>query len=94
MAGVLKNDKRSIMEKIKVVWLCHLSNKEIQDILKPWKRSAEFAPWMFLSLKIAEMDPRFEIHVVSPHAFIRKTQSFDLRGIHYHFYNPYISYWG
>ena len=81
-------------EKLKVVWLCHLSNKEIQDILKPWKKSAEFAPWMFMSLKIAENDPRFEIHVVSPHAYIRQTKSFVLRGIYYHFYNPYIPLWG
>lgn len=26
------------MEKIKVVWLCHFSNAEIQSILKPIKK--------------------------------------------------------
>ena len=77
-------------EKLKVVWLCHLSNKEIQDILHPWKRVREYAPWMFISLRVAEQDPRFEVHVVAPHAYIARTHEFELRGIHYHFYNPNI----
>ena len=81
-------------KKLKVVWLCNLSNREIQDIIEPHKRVNEYAPWMFMSLGIAEKDSRFEIHVVAPHVFISSEKEFELRGIHYHFYNPYIPVWG
>ena len=78
------------MSKLKVVWLCHLTNREIQDILKPRKRVKEYAPWMFISLKIAEQDSDMELHIVAPHEYISKEKQFTLRGIHYHFFNPYI----
>lgn len=81
-------------EKLKVVWLCNLSNKEIQNAIRSHKRVNEYAPWMFMSLKIAEKDSRFEFHVIAPHTFIMGVKEFELRGIHYHFFNPYIPIWG
>ncbi len=81
-------------ERIKVVWLCNLSNKELQNNLKPHRCVNEYAPWMFMSLRIAEKDSRFEVHVIAPHAFISDLREFELRNIHYHFYNPYIPVWG
>ena len=77
-------------EKLKVVWLCHLSNKEIQDIIRPWKHVSEFAPWIFSSIKVLEQDPQFELHIVAPFNYINGIKQFELRGIHYHFYNPYL----
>ena len=82
------------MSKLKVVWLCHLTNREIQDILKPRKRVKEYAPWMFISLKIAEQDSDMELHIVAPHEYISREKHFTLRGIHYHFFNPYIPFYG
>lgn len=76
--------------KLKVVWLCHLSNKEIQDILHPWKRISEFAPWIFNSIKVIEENPYFELHIVAPFHYIRGIREFELRGINYHFFNPYL----
>lgn len=81
-------------EKMKVVWLCHFRNKEIQDILHPRKRESEKAPWILVSLRIAEQDSRFEFHVVAPHPYISGVREFELRGIYYHFFNPYIPFIG
>ena len=82
------------MDKIKVVWLCHLTNDEIQSIIKPRKKIGTYAPWMFISLKIAEYDSSIDLHVVAPHEYISGIKEFELRGIHYHFFNPYIPFYG
>ena len=77
-------------DKLKVVWLCHLSNKEIQDIIHPWKQIPEFAPWMFSCIQVIEQEPRFELHIVAPFIGIGRVHEFELRGVYYHFFNPYL----
>jgi glycosyltransferase involved in cell wall biosynthesis len=72
-------------KKIKVVWICHFTNKEIQSILPLWKKKNEFAPWIPNILKGFEKRDDVEIHVVSPHDYLKKDSSFNLRNIHYHF---------
>lgn len=78
------------MEKLKVVWLCHFSNAEIQSHLKPFKKLNEFAPWISNTLKVLEGDSRFEVYVISPHEYIRGIHKFTIRGIHYYFYNAHM----
>lgn len=78
------------MEKIKVVWLCHFSNAEIQLHIKPTKKIHGFAPWISNTLKVLEEDLRFDIYVISPHEYIRGIRRFSLRGIHYFFYNAHM----
>lgn len=90
VARVSENDRRIMKKQFKVVWLCHLSNNEIQDILHPWKKMPEFAPWIFSCIKVIEQNPLFELHVVSPFYYIGWTHEFVLRGVYYHFYNPYL----
>ena len=75
---------------MKVVWLCNFSNKEIQAILKPYRPVIEYGFWIPEALKVVERDDRFEIHVIAPHFWIKKPMEFNLRGIHYHFFNPFI----
>jgi len=77
-------------EKIKVVWLCHFSNEEIQARLRPLKNVNEYAPWIPKTLKILEEDQRFEIYIIAPHEYIRGIRRFTIRGIHYLFYNSHM----
>ena len=77
-------------EKLKVVWLCHFSNAEIQNRLRPFKKVNEYAPWIPKTLKILEKDQRFEVYVIAPHEYIRGIHQFTIRGIHYFFYNAHI----
>lgn len=76
-------------KKLKVVWLCHFANDEMNDILKPSKNVMEYAQWMPIALSSVENASDFDIYVISPYPFIKGIKSFDLRGIHYTFYNPY-----
>lgn len=77
-------------EKLKVVWLCHLSSKELNDTLRPWKRIPEYAAWISSCIKAVEENPCFELHIVAPFFYIGHTHNFEIRGIHYHFYNPFL----
>lgn len=78
------------MNKIRVVWICHFSNAEVQQILKPSKKVNEYASWIPLSLKYIENNNKFEINIIAPHEYIRGIHQFDLREIHYYFFNPYM----
>lgn len=78
------------MGKLKVVWLCHFSDAEIQSYLKPFKKVNEYAPWISRMLHILENDSRFELYVIAPHEYIRGIHKFDIRGIHYIFYNAHM----
>lgn len=79
---------------IRVVWLCHFRNAEIDSILKPRKYRNEMAPWISFSIKMLEEDSRFELHIVSPYEYIGGNKSFMLRGIYYHFFNAHIPFIG
>jgi glycosyltransferase involved in cell wall biosynthesis len=79
--------------KIKAVWICHFSNKEIQDILKPKKKVNEMAPWIPFLAKVLEDHNDVELHVVAPHQHIRGIKHFTLRNINYHFFNPNIFFY-
>ncbi len=92
MARIFEDDKCVVImeKKLKVVWLCHFATDEITDILKPRKKVQEFAPWIPISIKTVEDAPDLDIYIVSPYPQIKGVKKFDLRGVHYTFYNPYI----
>ncbi len=80
---------------MKVVWLCHFTNQEVQALLKPFKKLNEFAPWIPNLAKVfEEKSKEIEIHIVSPHEYITNYKCIKLRNINYHFYNPHIPVWG
>jgi len=79
---------------LKIVWLCHFSNQEIQEILKPRQRIGEIAPWITALAKLFEDRNEVELHIVSPHEYISGYKCFEIRGIHYHFFNSHIPFWG
>ena len=73
--------------KLKVVWLCHFTNKEVQERINPNSRINEFAPWIPTSIKIFENNDRIDLHIVSPHGYIVGIKTFRKQGINYYFYN-------
>jgi glycosyltransferase involved in cell wall biosynthesis len=76
--------------KLKVLWLCYFSNKEVQDQLKPWKRIGEFAPWISSMITLFENDQDIELHVVSQHEWIPGYKHFVNKGVKYYFINKGI----
>lgn len=88
------------MNKIKVVWVCHLSNPQIRQHLKfsKWaplaivKRIAgkgthyDFALWNTNAIQEFEKFDDIELHIVAPHYGIHGVQQFEMNGIYYHFF--------
>lgn len=72
-------------EALKVVWLCHFSNSEIQKHIKPHKEVGEYAPWINNLLPLFENNPEIELHVIVRHKWLSRTRTFKLRGINYYF---------
>jgi len=81
-------------DRIKVVWLCHFSNPEIQTLLKTRGKKAMSASWISNTASLFEGSTEVELHLVAPHEYIIKDREFELRGVHYHFFNPGIPLWG
>lgn len=81
------------MVKLKIVWICHFTNAEIQSLLPLWRKQDEFASWIPNMLKGFENRENIEIHVVSPHDYLRNPTNFSLRNIHYHFIHYGVPFW-
>jgi len=81
------------MKKIRVIWICHFTNEEVQSMLPLWKHRNEFAPWIPNLLRGFENRKDIEIHVISPHEYLKKYTNFILRNIHYHFIPCGIPFW-
>jgi glycosyltransferase involved in cell wall biosynthesis len=82
------------MNKLKIVWICHFSNAEIQAILHPGISAPEFAPWITQLARLFENDNRIELHIIAPHEHILRYKHFILRSINYHFINSHIILFG
>lgn len=77
-------------KKFKVIWICHFSNANIQNTLDVRKGISEFAPWISLGIEEVKKRKDIELHIVSPHRWIRSEKEFDEENIKYHFFNPGI----
>jgi len=71
--------------KLKVVWICHFSNMEIQKYLPLVKFIPQFAPWISLLIEDFEKIEEVELHVISPFEWLKGDTSFERNGIHYYF---------
>jgi len=85
---------KMLNKKLKVVWLCHFSNEEIQSKLNITKNIKEIAPWISLGIEEFKKRDDVELHVVSPHRWLTQTKHFSNMNIHYHFFNPGIPFYG
>ena len=72
-------------KKVKVVWVCHFSNAEVQSLLPLWKNKDEFASWIPNTLVGFENREDIEIHVISPHEYLKKDTKIRINGISYYF---------
>lgn len=81
------------VNKLKIVWICHFTNNEMQSLLPLWQKKNEFAPWIPNMLRGFENREDFDIHVVSPHEYLKKSTSLIIRNIQYHFIPYGIPVW-
>lgn len=70
---------------MKVVWICHFSNKEIVDALPLYKKVHEFAPWISNLITEFENHKEIELHIIAPYFFIKRFTQLNIRGIYYYF---------
>jgi len=90
---------------MKIVWICHFSNQKIRDRLALSERKisnsirsiiggkkilyGDFAPWVTNLIYEFEKFKDVELHVISPHAGLKKwTCEFEMNGVYYHFFRP------
>lgn len=82
------------MNRMKVAWLCHVSDPDINDQLRPLKRSTQVAPWITNTANHLSQCDELELHVISPHEYISGIKRFNRKGVYYYFYNQGIPFWG
>lgn len=71
--------------KLRIVWICHFTNNEIQDKLPLWKRFNEFASWISNAIAGFEKRDDVELHIVAPHIYLKRDTHFILRNVNYYF---------
>jgi glycosyltransferase involved in cell wall biosynthesis len=70
---------------MKVVWICHFTNEEVQKYIKLYGKREEFAPWIPNLIRGFESLNDIDLHVISPHFLINKFTKFKLRKVNYYF---------
>lgn len=71
--------------RLKVVWICHFTNSEMQNLLPLRKRRPEFASWIPNMIKGFENSNEIELYIISPHEHLKRTTFVKLRNINYYF---------
>ncbi len=79
---------------MKVAWICHFYNEEIQSVLHPSVKKAEMAAWIPQFVKLFEKIDTVELHVIAPDSYVVGYKHIKLRGINYHIFNPDIFIFG
>ncbi len=57
---------------MRIALICHFSNKEVQNIIKPWKKINEFAPWISYYIDEFWKHPEHHFYIISPHQWLKK----------------------
>ena len=73
------------MSKLKILWICHFSNPEVQSKLPIWKRGKMFASWIPNIIKGFEGNNEIELYIISPHNYLKKQTKYIHNNVHYHF---------
>lgn len=77
---------------LKIAWICHLSNPEIQKIIHPGITTNELAPWITQLARLVENEENIELHIIAPNRIMKGRNHFTLGNVHYHFFSPNIQY--
>ncbi|GEM_PF-3375209 len=78
--------------KIKIAWICEFSSEFIQNHLPLWKKTPPYGAWISTTLEGFKNSAEFEIHVISPHQYLKKDYSFEAEGVFYHFFSAGIPF--
>lgn len=79
-------------KKIKIAWVCHLSNEEVRERLKfmpcaGQRATKDYSQWNTNAINEFRKFDDIELHIISPHAGINSNvQEFSKDGIYYHFF--------
>lgn len=73
--------------KIKVVWLCHFSNKEFKDHFNT-PHINDFAPWISMLIEYFENNNEIDLCIIAPNIFTNQDHIFIKKGIVFNFYKP------
>jgi len=76
------------MSKLKIIWICHFTNKEVQSKLPLWKRSNELSPWIPNLIKGFHGRDDIELHVILPHDYLIR-QTYSAKENIYYYFIPY-----
>jgi glycosyltransferase involved in cell wall biosynthesis len=80
---------------MRIAWICHFTNNQVQSHLNIEKKINEFAPWITELIPQFENDPEMELYIISPHRNLKhNVKSFIKSGIHYYFFNSGIPFIG
>lgn len=90
--------------KIRIVWICEFSNKEIREklhfekfslfllirkLLNKKNEVVDYCEWNTKAIKEFEKIKNIELHIISHHLYLkRKIECFVMNNIHYHFFKP------
>lgn len=74
------------MDKLKVVWLCHLTNDDLDRHFGIEKDMCAF--WMTQFISIVKDQP-IELHVVTPNYYTNENVNFQIGNVFYHLYKYY-----
>lgn len=75
------------MSKLRVVWLCHFVNDQLNQ--RYCTNKQERAPWMDLFFNLMSECPAIDIHVIAPNLCSNKDDKFIENGITFHLYRYY-----
>lgn len=78
------------MGKLKVVWLCHFVNEQLNQRYHTCIQ--ERAPWMNLFFNLIYKSPHFDIHVIAPNLCTNEDDEFVYNGVTFHLYRYYFSF--
>lgn len=78
--------------KIKIAWICEFSSEFIQNNIPLWKKTPPYGAWISTTLEGFKNSKEFEIHVISPHQYLKKDYSFEDEGVFYHFFSAGIPF--
>jgi glycosyltransferase involved in cell wall biosynthesis len=75
------------LKKLKAVWICHFSNQEVLQWIKPWFKRKEISQGLSNFIKGFYDRKDIELHVISLHSGISFYKKHLDKGITYHFVN-------
>lgn len=79
------------MKKIKVVWLCHLTNEQLDNHFNQEMNMCAY--WMTQFINIVKHE-NIELHIVSPNYYNNKNTDFSIDEVNYHLFKYYSGFGG